>query len=182
MTTKTLKDKFKQEITAQLIDTFDISNVNASPKLEKIVINRGFGKESVASKNVINITVDQFVAITGQQPILTKAKKAISNFKLRKDQIIGCKVTLRSEKMWDFLSKLVYIVLPKIKDFRGVPRNSFDGRGNYTLSIKEDAIFPEIKDSDKIRGLDITFVTSSTTTDEQSFHLLESLGIKFRSK
>ena len=176
------KNLYKDKLRNDLKELLNIENVMAVPKLEKIVINRGFGKDVVVSNNVINTTVEQFIAITGQLPILTKSKKAISNFKIRKDQVLGCKVTLRSEKMFDFLSKLMNIILPKIRDFRGVPLNSFDGQGNYTLAIKEDSIFPEIGNFDKIRGLDITFVTSSLTSDKQCYELLKLLGMPFRKQ
>ncbi len=177
---KNLQELYKTDIKPSLQSKFQLKNVMSVPSLEKIVINRGFGKEAVVSKNVVAITVDQFTAITGQKPVLTKSKKAISNFKLRKDLIIGCKVTLRSKKMYDFLTKLINVVLPKIKDFRGIPKKSFDAFGNYTLAIKEDSIFPEIKDPDKIRGLDITFVTSSNCNHDQAFELLTKLGMPFR--
>ncbi len=175
-----LYEIYKTEIKPSIQEKFNLKNIMSVPSLEKIVINRGFGKEAVVSKNVVAITVDQFTSITGQKPVLTKSKKAISNFKLRKDLIIGCKVTLRSKKMYDFLTKLINIVLPKIKDFRGVPKKSFDAFGNYTLAIKEDSIFPEVKDPDKIRGLDITFVTSRNCNQEQAFELLNKLGMPFR--
>lgn len=175
-----LKEKYNKEIKSKLQDKFDFKNVHQIPKLEKIVINRGLG-EVVVNNKALNITVEQFIAITGQKPVFRKAKDAISNFKIRKDQVIGCKVTLRSTRMYDFLNKLINIVLPKIRDFRGIPVNSFDGRGNYTLGIKEDSIFPEVTgDIDKLRGFDISFVTSPGTSDEQARELLSLLGMPFR--
>ncbi|MBI60181.1 50S ribosomal protein L5 [bacterium] len=175
-----LKQKYNEEIKSKLQDKFDFKNIHQIPKLEKIVINRGLG-EVVVNNKALNITVEQFISITGQKPVLRKAKDAISNFKIRKDQVIGCKVTLRSTRMYDFLNKLINIVLPKIRDFRGIPVNSFDGRGNYTLGIKEDSIFPEVTgDIDKLRGFDISFVTSSGTTDVEARELLTLLGMPFR--
>ncbi|MBH38218.1 50S ribosomal protein L5 [bacterium] len=177
-----LKDKYNKKIKKDLMERFNYENPHQIPKLEKIVINRGLG-EVVVNNKALNTSIDQFIAITGQKPILRKAKDAISNFKIRKDQVIGCKVTLRSKKMYDFLNKLINIVLPKIRDFRGVPKNSFDGRGNYTLGIREDSIFPEIQgDIDKLRGFDISFVTSSETSDEEARELLALLGMPFRKK
>ncbi len=175
-----LKQKYNQTIKKKLQEKFQYSNVMAIPKIEKIVINRGLG-EVVTNNKALNTTIEQFIAITGQKPILRKSKDAISNFKIREGQIIGCKVTLRSKRMYDFLSKLINIILPKIRDFRGVPTKSFDGRGNYTLGIKEDSIFPEIQgDIDKLRGFDISFVTSTNTSDEEAFELLSLFGMPFR--
>tara|TARA_B100001989_G_C24444359_1_gene415674 strand:+ start:341 stop:895 length:555 start_codon:yes stop_codon:yes gene_type:complete len=171
---------YNTKIKDQLIKDFNYSNQFMVPKLEKIVINRGLGEVNT-NKKVVDLTVDQLIAITGQKPFLTKSKKAISNFKIRKDQVIGCKVTLRGTKMYDFMSKLFNIVLPKIKDFRGLNTNSFDGFGNYTIGIKEDSIFPEIKsDIEKVRGFDITFVTSKNTTDKESLELLKLFGLPLR--
>jgi len=181
--TKTLKlkDKYKEEIREHLNSVFEYGNVNQIPKLEKIVINRGVG-QVVINKKYIDIAINHMIAITGQKPILTKAKKAISNFKIRKDQVIGCKVTLRNDSMYDFLTKLFYIVIPRIRDFRGVSNKAFDGRGNYTLSIKDHSTFPEIKDNENegAHGFDITFVTSATT-DKEAYELLKSLGLVFRN-
>ncbi|RAP29773.1 50S ribosomal protein L5 [Candidatus Marinamargulisbacteria bacterium SCGC AG-343-D04] len=179
MKKRNLCDIYKDEIVKLLLEKFDYSNINSVPKLEKIVINRGMG-EVTTNKKVVDTTYDQMKAISGQKPILRKSKKAISNFKIREDQIIGCKVTLRSKKMYDFLSKLLFIVLPKIRDFRGISKNSFDGRGNYTFGIKEDSVFPEITgDSDKMRGFDVTFVTSAKS-NEEAFELLSAFGFPFR--
>jgi len=149
------------------------------PKIEKIVINRGLG-EAISNTKAIETSLDVLLAITGQKPVATRAKKSVSNFKIRENQIIGAKVTLRSKKMYDFLTKLLKVVLPKIRDFRGLPRNSFDGRGNYTFGIKEDSIFPEVNfDLDKARGMDITIVTS-TESDKEAYVLLEAFGMPFR--
>lgn len=182
MKKENLQKIYKNKVKNYLNDKFEYTNIYSVPKLEKIVINRGLSEVANNSK-VVEITFNQMMAISGQKPVLCRSKKAISNFKLRKDQVIGCKVTLRSNKMYDFLTKFINIVLPKIKDFRGVPFNSFDGSGNYTLGIKEDSIFPEITgDIDKIRGFDITFVTSKNTTDEECYELLLQLGMPFRKK
>ena len=157
----------------------DFGNVMQIPCIEKIVINRGLG-EAVSNVKAIENTLEVMLAITGQKPVPTRAKKSVSNFKIREGQIIGAKVTLRSHKMYDFLTKLLKVVLPKIRDFRGLPRNSFDGRGNYTFGIKEDSIFPEVNfDLDKSRGMDITFVTN-TDDDKEAFKLLEAIGLPFR--
>ena len=182
MKKENLEVLYKNSVKQHLYDKFKYNNMLSVPKLEKIVINRGLSEVANNSK-VVETSFNQMLAISGQKPVLCRSKKAISNFKLRKDQVIGCKVTLRSKKMFDFLTKFMHIVLPKIKDFRGVPINSFDGFGNYTLGIKEDSIFPEITgDIDKIRGFDITFVTSKNTTDEECFELLQKLGMPFRKK
>lgn len=176
----TLKDKYKNEISKDLMAKNGYDNVMKIPRLEKIVINRGLG-EATSNSKVVEYAYEQLLYITGQKPVKCRAKKSVSNFKLREGQFIGCKVTLRSKKMYDFLSKLVNVVLPKIRDFRGIPKNSFDGRGNYTLGIKEDAIFPEFS-ADKIdrpRGFDITFVTSAAT-DKEAYDLLAAFGMPFR--
>lgn len=180
MKIKHYKDYYEQDIVQKLIDLYQYKNVHMVPKLEKIVINRGLG-ESLSNKKAIEATFNQFLAISGQKPILTKAKKAISNFKIRKDQVVGCKVTLRGKRMYDFLSKLYNIVLPKIKDFRGLKKNAFDNDGNYTLGIKEDSIFPEIRSEVEInRGFDITFVTSTGTSKEEALTLLKLFGMPVR--
>ena len=173
---KDLYNKIRDELYVEL----NYKNKFQVPRLEKIVINRGLG-EATSNKKVVDFTIDQFISISGQKPVLTKSKKAISNFKIRKDQVIGCKVTLRDVKMYDFLSKLFNIVLPKIKDFRGLSHNSLDGNGNYTIGIKEDSIFPELtSDIDKSRGFDITLVTSKNTTDKEALILLKKFGLPLR--
>ena len=179
---KHYKELYKKEIRKKMKETFNYKNEHQIPRLEKIVINRGLGEAS-SNKKVVDYTVNQFIAMTGQKPVLCAAKQAISNFKLRKGQVIGCKATLRSDKMYDFLSKLFNIVLPKIKDFRGLPHNSFDGNGNYTIGIKEDSIFPELtKDVEIQRGFDLTFVTSSGTTDDEALKLLTLFGLPLKKK
>ena len=176
----TLKKRYLSVVRDEMMNKFQYGNVMEVPKLVKIVINRGLG-EAITNSKVVEYSMDQMLAITGQKPVLAKAKKSISNFKLREGQPIGCKVTLRSNKMFDFLTKLIYLSLPKIRDFRGVPINSFDGRGNYTLGLKEDSIFPEIDqlDIDKVRGFDITIVTTART-NEEAFELLKLIGMPFR--
>ncbi|RAP35217.1 50S ribosomal protein L5 [Candidatus Marinamargulisbacteria bacterium SCGC AAA071-K20] len=175
-----LKKKYENEVKKDLLKKFDHLNVMSIPKIEKIVINRGLG-EAVSNSKVVELTIDQFLRITGQKPVPTKSKKSISNFKVREGQVIGCKITLRSKKMYDFITKLINISIPKIRDFRGLPKKSFDGRGNYTLGIKEESIFPEINvdNIDKPRGFDICFITS-TDKDEEAYALLELLGFPFR--
>lgn len=151
------------------------------PRVLKVVINRGLG-ESSSNANAIDQTIEEFRAISGQKPVITRAKKAISNFKVRENQAIGCKVTLRADRMYDFLTKFIFIVLPKIRDFRGVSATSFDGRGSYTVGIRESTIFPEVKIEkvDRVRGFDITIVTSAKT-DEEAYELLKLMGMPFRA-
>lgn len=179
---KSLKETYKDQVVSQLQSKFNYSNVHQIPKMVKVILHRGLG-ESVNNSKVVEETVVQFADITGQKPVVTKAKKAISNFKLRLGQPIGCKVTLRSDKMYDFVTKLLNIVLPKIRDFRGVSVSGFDGRGNYTLGLKEDIIFPEVKyeKAEKVRGMDITFVTTAES-DEEAFELLKLVGMPFSRK
>ncbi len=175
-----LKDKYVSTVLPALRDKFELKNIMQVPKLEKIVLNMGVGKATQNPK-LIEEAVKTLGAITGQKPVITRAKKAISNFKLRENQAIGAKVTLHGERMFEFLERLIHISLPRVRDFRGVSRKGFDGRGNYTLGIKEQIIFLEI-DFDKVEtilGMNITFVTSAPN-DEQAFALLEGLGMPFR--
>lgn len=178
----TLKEKYIKEIKEELQKKFGYKNPLEVPKLEKIILHRGLG-EAVGNSKLVEITREQFQTITGTKPLLTKAKESISNFKLREGQVIGCKATLRNDKMYDFFTKLINIVLPKIRDFRGVPSRSFDGRGNYTMGLKEDIIFPEVNYDklDKIRGMDITFVTSAKT-NEEAYELLALFGMPFQKR
>lgn len=176
----TLSVKYKEEIIPALTKEFSYRTPMQVPKLEKIVINQGVGK-AVADKKIIDIAAEELTNITGQKAIKTLSKKDISNFKLRKKMPIGIKVTLRREKMYEFLERLIVVALPRIRDFRGV-NSKFDGRGNYTLGITEQIIFPEI-DIDKINsilGMDITFVTSAKT-DEEGYALLREFGIPFKN-
>lgn len=177
-----LKELYKKEIISKLMKEYNYTNVNQVPKLIKIVINMGVG-EATQNIKVLDQAVDDLAAITGQKPIITRAKKSISNFKLRSNMPIGCKVTLRGDRMYEFLDRLISIALPRVRDFNGLPRNSFDGRGNYNLGIKEHIIFPEVK-YDKIiqiLGMDISFITSART-DKEAMSLLESFGMPFRKK
>ncbi|MFP8489391.1 50S ribosomal protein L5 [Gracilimonas sp. Q87] len=174
--------QYKEEIRDSLREEFEYENPMAIPKLQKIVINVGVG-DAITDKKVLDTVVDNVAAITGQQPVTTKAKKSISNFKLREGMPIGCKVTLRQRIMFEFLDRLVNLALPRTRDFQGVPDKSFDGRGNYTLGIKEHTIFPEI-DTDKVskvHGMDITFVTSAET-DEEAYALLKHFGMPFKTR
>ena len=174
-----LKEKYINEIQSGLKETFKYTSIMQVPKVEKIVINMGLGEVKENPKAIEAATGD-LALITGQRPIVTKAKKSIAAFKLREGVNIGCKVTLRGEKMYEFMDKLFSVALPRVRDFRGVSANSFDGRGNYTLGIKEQLIFPEIEYDkiDKIRGMDITFVTTAKT-DEEAKELLTMLGMPF---
>ena len=172
---------YKDEIISKLTEEFQYTNIMAVPKLEKIVLNVGVG-EAIQDKKVLDTIVSNMALITGQQPVTTKAKKSISNFKLREGMPIGCKVTLRGRIMHEFLDRLVTLALPRTRDFQGVPDKSFDGRGNYTMGIKEHTIFPEI-DTDKVtkmHGMDVTFVTSAET-DEEAYALLKHFGMPFKN-
>ena len=172
---------YKNEIISKLTEEFQYTNVMAVPKLEKIVLNVGAG-EAIQDKKVLDTIVSNMALITGQKPVTTKAKKSISNFKLREGMPIGCKVTLRGRIMYEFLDRLVTLALPRTRDFQGVPDKSFDGRGNYTMGIKEHTIFPEI-DTDKVtkmHGMDVTFVTSAQT-DEEAYALLKHFGMPFKN-
>ena len=175
-----LKAKYNDEIIPSLREKFNYKNVMEVPKLDKIVINMGVGEATTNSK-LLEAAVEDLKTITGQQPVVTKSKKAIAGFKLREGQGIGCKVTLRGENMYNFLDKLVTIGLPRVRDFRGVSPKAFDGRGNYTLGIKEQLIFSEIEYDNvvKVRGMDIVLVTTAKS-DEEAYDLLEELGIPFR--
>ncbi len=175
-----LKEKYKNEIIPNLQKEFSYKTVMQVPKLEKIVINIGCGDASHNSK-MLEACVNDLLNITGQKPVITKARKSIAGFKLREGQSIGCKVTLRGDAMYNFLDKLISISLPRVRDFRGLSRKAFDGRGNYTIGIKEQLIFPEIEFDDvvKVRGMDIVLVTTANT-NEEALALLENLGIPFR--
>ena len=173
------KEMYKTEVVPALIKKFNYKNVMEVPKLDKIVINMGVG-EAKENPKALESAVSDLTIISGQKPIITKAKKSIANFKLREGMAIGCKVTLRGEKMYDFADRLISLALPRVRDFRGVNGNSFDGRGNYALGIKEQLIFPEISYDkiDKVRGMDIIFVTTAKT-DEEAKELLTLMGMPF---
>ena len=177
-----LKKKYLDEIRPKLKDELGLSNVNQIPTLKKIVVNMGVGEAAQDSKQLEG-AINDIRTITGQQPMVCKAKKSIAGFKLREGQAIGCKVTLRGDRMWEFFDRLVATAIPRIRDFRGLSRTSFDGRGNYSMGVTEQLIFPEIE-YDKIdhtRGMDITFVTSAAN-DEGALALLSDLGFPFKSK
>jgi large subunit ribosomal protein L5 len=177
--TARLKDKFLNDITPALIQKFNYSTVMQVPKVEKVVINLGLG-EAVANSKILDSAVKELELITGQKPVVTKAKKSIAGFKLREGMSIGAKVTLRGDRMYYFLDKLFNVALPRVRDFRGVSNKSFDGRGNYTLGLKEQLIFPEIEYDkvDKVRGMDVVIVTTAKS-DEESLELLTQLGMPF---
>jgi large subunit ribosomal protein L5 len=174
-----LKERFKKEIVPVIKERLGYKNVMQVPRLEKIVLNIGLG-EAITNAKALEAGEADLGAITGQHPVITRSKKSISAFRLRVGMAIGVKVTLRGQKMWDFFDKLVSITLPRVREFQGVPRNSFDGRGNYTLGFKEQIVFPEIEFDkvDKIRGLEIVIVTTANT-DEEGRTLLELLGMPF---
>ena len=178
--TSRLKEKYTNEVVPFLVERFKYENIMQVPRLEKIVLNMGLGS-SKENPKAIESAVKELETITGQHPIVTKARKSIANFKLREGQAIGTKVTLRREKMYDFLDKLISISLPRVRDFRGINPNSFDGRGNYSLGIKEQLIFPEIKydDVDFLHGMDISIVTTAKT-DEEAKAFLELMGMPFK--
>lgn len=174
-----LKERYETEIIKSLMTKFNYSSVMQVPKVEKIVLNIGVG-DAVNNSKLLDDAVAELALITGQKPLITRAKKSIAGFKLREGMPIGCKVTLRGERMYEFLDKLVTISLPRVRDFRGVSKNAFDGKGNYTLGVKEQLIFPEI-DFDKIgkvRGMDIVIVTTANT-DKEAYTLLELMGMPF---
>jgi large subunit ribosomal protein L5 len=174
-----LKEHYQKEVRRKLQDEFGIKNPMAIPKVEKVVLNMGMG-EAISNAKILDTAVEELATITGQKPVVTKAKKSIASFKLREGQSIGTMVTLRGDKMYEFLDRLINIALPRVRDFRGVPTKSFDGRGNYTLGIRDHVIFPEIDPGkvDKSKGMNITIVTTAKT-DEQARVLLRELGMPF---
>lgn len=177
--TPRLQEKYKNEVVQAMVEKFGYKNVMEVPKLEKIVINMGVG-EAKDNQKILESAVNDLTLISGQKPILTRAKKSVANFKIRENMALGCKVTLRGAKMFEFADKLMSIALPRVRDFRGVSDRAFDGRGNYSLGIKEQLIFPEIEYDkiDKVRGMDIIFVTTANT-DEEARELLRFLGMPF---
>jgi len=174
-----MKEKYNDEVTKGLMEKFGYKNVMEIPKIEKVVINMGVG-EAVSNPKILDVAVNDMTIIAGQKPVVTRAKKSIAAFKIREGMPIGAKVTLRGERMYQFLDKLLNIALPRVRDFRGVSPKSFDGRGNYTMGIKEQLIFPEIEYDkiDKIRGMDIIIVTTAKT-DEEARELLKLMGMPF---
>ena len=175
-----LKEKYLNEVVPSLMNKYNYKSVMEAPKLEKIVINMGVG-DAISNSKLLDAAVADLAKISGQKPVVTKARKSIAGFKVREGQSIGCKVTLRGENMYNFMDKLISIALPQVRDFRGVSPRAFDGRGNYTMGIKEQLIFAEIDYDEvvKVRGMDIVFVTTAKT-NEESFDLLNGLGIPFR--
>lgn len=176
-----LKEKYLKDIVPALKEKFQYKSIMQVPKITKIVVNKGIGA-AVADKKLVDVGVEELTTITGQKALATRSKNDISNFKLRKDVAIGAKVTLRGEKMYEFFDRLVTVALPRVRDFKGINDKGFDGRGNYTLGVKEQIIFPEISIDKvaKISGMDITFVTTAAT-DEESFELLKAFGMPFAS-
>ncbi len=175
-----LYEVYKQEITPKMVEKFQYKNVMQVPRLDKIIINIGVG-EAIQNPKALDGAVSDLSIIAGQKPVITKAKKSIAGFKLREGMPIGCKVTLRGERMYQFLDKLINIVLPRVRDFRGISPQAFDGRGNYSLGIKEQTIFPEIEYDkiDKIRGMEVVIVTTAKN-DEEARELLKCMGMPFR--
>ncbi|HUP58971.1 MAG TPA: 50S ribosomal protein L5 [Thermoanaerobaculia bacterium] len=174
-----LKEQYMKDVRKKIQDEFRIKSPMAVPKIEKVVLNMGVG-EAIQNAKILDSAVEELATITGQKPVVTKAKKSIASFKLREGQSIGAMVTLRGEKMYEFLDRLINIALPRVRDFRGVPAKSFDGRGNYTLGIRDHLIFPEVDAGkvDKSKGMNITIVTSAKD-DEQARFLLRELGMPF---
>jgi large subunit ribosomal protein L5 len=177
-----LKERYEKEVTPALQKSLGLDNVMEVPRVEKVILNIGLG-EAMDNAKALDAAVEDLGRITGQKPVITKARKSIANFKLREGREIGTKVTLRGERMWSFLDRLMSIALPRVRDFRGVNPNSFDGRGNYSLGFSEQLVFPEIDydDIDKIRGFEVTIVTTAKT-DEHGRELLRMLGMPFRSE
>ncbi len=182
MATPRLKDKYLKEVVPNLKQKFQYGSIMQVPKIEKICINKGVGA-AVADKKIVDVALEEISTIAGQKAVPTRSKKDISNFKLRVNVAIGVRVTLRGDRMYEFLDRLVNVALPRVRDFKGVGDKGFDGRGNYTLGVKEQIIFPEISIDKvtKINGMDITFVTSAAT-DEESYELLKALGMPFVNK
>jgi large subunit ribosomal protein L5 len=177
-----IKEKYQKEVVPAMIKSFQFENMMRVPQIKKVVVNIGLG-EALDNAKALDAGLSDLMKITGQKPIITKARKSISNFKLREGRAIGVKVTLRGEKMWSFLDRLMNVALPRVRDFRGVSPNSFDGRGNYTLGLREQLVFPEIDYDkiDKVRGLEISIVTSASNDDEGKA-LLQLLGMPFRKE
>ena len=175
-----LKEKYSKEVVPKLVSKHNYETVMLVPKIDKIVINMGVG-DALQNSKLLEAAMNDLEQITGLKPVPTKAKKSISSFKLREGQVIGCKVTLRGERMYNFLDKLINVVLPRVRDFRGLSPKSFDGRGNYTIGLKEQLIFPEIEFDNvvKVRGMDVVIVTTAQT-NEEAYDLLKELGVPFR--
>jgi large subunit ribosomal protein L5 len=177
------KERYQNEVRQQLMREFSLQNVMQVPRINKVVVNVGVGSETQDNSRALDAAVNDLTIITGQKPIIAKARKSIANFKLREGKPIGVKVTLRGQRMWAFLDRLMNVALPRVRDFRGVPSEAFDGRGNYTLGLREQLVFPEIDYDkiDKVRGMEITVVTTAVD-DEQGRRLLQLLGMPFSKK
>ena len=175
-----LKIRYREQVVPALMKEFGMKNPNQVPRLEKIVLNMGLG-EALANNKILESAVDQLAAISGQKPVVTRARKSIANFKLRQGQAIGCAVTLRNDRMYEFMDRLINVALPRVRDFKGVSNKAFDGRGNYTLGVREQIIFPEINydQIEKVKGLNISFVTTADN-DEHGLALLKQFGMPFR--
>ncbi|MGK7310985.1 MAG: 50S ribosomal protein L5 [Candidatus Longimicrobiales bacterium M2_2A_002] len=177
-----LQKHYEQRVSPRLMEEFDLDNVHRVPRIEKIVVNVGAGEASQNPK-ILDTVVEELGAITGQKPVVTRARKAISNFGIREKMPVGAKVTLRRARMYEFLDRLINVALPRTRDFRGVPTRSFDGRGNYTLGVKEQVVFPEIDydEVDEVHGMDVVIVTT-TPKDDEAYALLKELGMPFRGE
>jgi large subunit ribosomal protein L5 len=177
-----LKERYEQEVVPALLKSLNLTNIMQVPRIDKVTVNIGMG-EAMDNAKALDAAVGDLTQITGQKPVITKARKSIANFKLREGRAIGVKVTLRGERMWSFLDRLMNIALPRVRDFRGISPNAFDGRGNYTLGLREQLVFPEIEYDkiDKLRGLEVTIVTSARNDDEGR-QLLQMLGMPFRKE
>jgi len=175
-----LKEKYLKEVRPRLQEKFNYKNIHQIPKIEKIAVNMGLG-EAVSNPKIIDQALEELALITGQRPKICRARKSIAGFKLRKGMPIGVMVTLRGKRMYDFLTRLIHVALPRVRDFKGLPKSGFDGRGNYTLGIADHTIFPELDTSkiDKVKGMSITIVTTAKT-DEEAYELLKELGMPFR--
>jgi large subunit ribosomal protein L5 len=180
MSSPRIKEKYTKEVVPAMMEKFQYKSIMQVPKITKVAINKGIGA-ATADKKLVDVGVEELTIITGQKAVPTIAKKSVSNFKLREGMPIGARVTLRGDKMYEFIDRLVSVALPRVRDFRGINEKGFDGRGNYTLGIKEQIIFPEISIDkiNRISGMDITFVTTANT-DEESYELLKALGLPFR--
>ena len=178
-----IQERYRNEVVPQLMREFSFRNVMEVPLIKKVVVNIGVGSETLTDNKALDAAVGDLTLIAGQKPVIAKARKSISNFKLREGKSIGVKVTLRGERMWSFLDRLMNVALPRVRDFRGVSPEAFDGRGNYTLGLREQLVFPEIEYDkvDKLRGMEVTVVTSART-DEQGWRLLQLLGMPFSKK
>ena len=176
-----LKEKYQEQVVKAMMEKFNYNNIMQVPRLEKVIVNMGVG-EAIQNSKAMDAAVNDMTIITGQKPVVTKARKSIAAFKLREGMKIGCKVTLRGSRMYNFVDKLVSIALPRVRDFRGLSPKSFDGRGNYSMGVREQLIFPEIEYDkiDKVRGMDIIFVTTAQT-DEEARELLRLMGMPFRA-